>query len=97
MVATAGRGGNGGICSNVFVTLPEAMTGQLRVLTRPALGGAGGAGGSPGRGGIGGAAAGHPSAAAAGSAGQAGRDGLARPAPQVFVNARPLEGRTTSP
>ena len=32
-----------------------------------------------------------------GAAGKTGRDGVRRPAPHVFVNARPLEGRTTSP
>jgi len=96
-----GRGGTGGICSNVFVTLPEPMAGRLRVLTRPAPGGTGGAGGRPGRRGNGGRIGGDPAIAVgdgiAGAQGKAGRDGVRRPAPEVFVNGKPLQGRTVSP
>jgi hypothetical protein len=94
-----GRGGNGGISSNVFVTLPERMTSQLRVVTCLAPGGTGGAGGRPGRGGKGGRNA-DPAVAAAdgagGAPGKAGRDGVRRPAPEVFVNGKPFEGRTAT-
>ena len=99
-----GRGGNGGITSNVFVTLPERMTGQLRVVAYPAPGGKGGAGGRPNRGGRGGKKAGDPAVTAAGDGadgangvpGKPGRDGVRRPAPQVFVNGKPLEGKKAS-
>jgi hypothetical protein len=89
-----GRGGHGGLCSNVFVTLPESMTAQLHAVARPALGGPGGPEGRPGAGGPGGTIAGNPAtaSAASGSPGRAGRAGLTRPAPQVFLNARPLTG-----
>lgn len=113
--ANGGHGGSGGISSNVFVTLPDPMLGQLRVAACPAPGGAGGAGGRAGRGGKGGKNASDPAMAAtsadgaipdaagpndagpagvAGAPGKPGRDGVQRPAPQVFVNGKPFEGRT---
>lgn len=104
-----GRGANGGISSNVFVTLPDQAAGQLRVLTCPALGGTGGTGGRPGRNGRDGRIAGEPAASASdpaleaaiqdthGAPGKAGRDGVQRPPPRVFVNARPVGERRASP
>jgi hypothetical protein len=84
----------------VFVTLPEWMTGQLRVVTYPAPGGTAGPGGRPGRGRNGGRNPGDPAIHAAdgvgGAPGKAGRDGVPRPAPEVFVNGRPFTGRMTS-
>jgi len=82
----------------VFVTLPARMASQLHVMTYPALGGTGG---RPGRGGKNGMNPGGTAVSAAdgGAAepGEPGRDGVRRPAPEVFVNGRPLAGRTTSP
>ena len=89
----------------MFVALPEPMAGQLRVVTYPAPGGTGGVGGRPGRGGKGGRNADPPqwrppdggrAARPAGAPGKAGRGGVGRPAPEVFVNGKPFEGRTTS-
>ena len=99
-----GRGGNGGICSNVFVTLPEPMTSQLRVVICPAAGGTGGNGGRAGRAGRAGRGdragrggnGGGRTAGAGGTPGKAGRDGVRRPAPEVFVNSKPVTGRTVS-
>jgi hypothetical protein len=33
---------------------------------------------------------------AGGAPGKAGRDGVRRPAPEVFVNGKPFEGRTAT-
>ena len=49
-----GRGADGGISSNVFVSLPPDQEGQLRMLSHPAPGGRGSRGGTGGTGGGGG-------------------------------------------
>ena len=89
------------------MTLPEPMTGQLRVVTHPAAGGTGeaapaGAGRErrPASDEADGGTADGPGASLAdgadGAPGKAGRDGVSRPPPEVFVNGKPFAGRTIS-
>jgi hypothetical protein len=95
-----GNAGNGGISSNVFVSVPTEQAGLLRVRSHPAAGGRGGRGAAGGvSGGSGGAAGprGLREGSAAGQHGSPGTDGspgragLIRPAPPVFVNEIPVE------
>ena len=85
-----GRAGHSGIASNVFVTVPDDCTSQVRLFARAGRSGTpgrGGPGGRPGPDGLSGAAGPGSPAGRAGSAGNDGRAGRVMPAAKMYLNS----------
>ena len=79
-----GRAGHSGITSNVFVTVPDDRTGQVRLFARA------GRPGVPGRGGPGGHSGAGSPAGPAGADGNDGRAGRVMPAAKMYLNSELL-------
>jgi len=79
-----GCGGNAGICSNIFIEVPEEYAGKIICISQGGRGGCGGKGGDGGAGGIG------VKNGKNGVRGADGRNGHDRPGPPMYVNADPF-------